>query len=85
MYVCFGIVKGRSEVCLQFAKRICQTDLFIGSEYLYPDFRFIIPGLLQAVKEGVGYVKTQLSCVLFIMLIYGLTYLLHGVESFLRS
>ena len=31
-------------------------------------FRCIIPVVLEAITEGVGYVKTQLSCILLIML-----------------
>jgi len=31
-------------------------------------FRCVMPVVLQAIREGVGYVKTQLSCILFIML-----------------
>ena len=44
----------------------CRTSI----RWEIPDliFRCIIPVVLQAIREGVGYVKTQLYCTLFIML-----------------
>ena len=44
------------------------TKYYIQEALLSLIFRCIIPTVLQAIREGVGYVKTQLSCILFIVL-----------------